>query len=52
MNVQELQDEFRKRTLLIYAMYKNKTNGFNEVQKIVNEYYKNPVAVLARYGIR
>jgi hypothetical protein len=51
IRVQELDGEFRKRTQLIYALYKKKIFGFEEVQKIISEYYKRPQEVLKRFGI-
>lgn len=47
----ELEREFSVRTKLIYQMFRRKIFGFNEIQKIINEYYKNPNAVLKRFGI-
>tara|TARA_Y100000310_G_scaffold241609_1_gene245639 strand:+ start:2412 stop:4016 length:1605 start_codon:yes stop_codon:yes gene_type:complete len=48
---QELEYEFSVRTKLIYEMYRRKIFDFNETQKIINEYYKNPQAVLKQFGI-
>jgi len=52
VSFQELQEEFRKRSILLTELFKRKINGFNEVQKIVNEYYKNPQEVLNKFGIK
>lgn len=49
--IQELQEEFRKRTILLNELYRRKINGFNEMQKIINEYYKNPQEVLKKFNI-
>jgi len=52
ISMQELESEFRKRVNLLYAMYKKKTFGFEEVQRIISEYYKRPEEVLKKYGIQ
>jgi flagellar protein FlaI len=48
---QELYKEFDRRIKLISAMVERKVFGFDEFQKEINEYYKNPEAVLIKYGI-
>ena len=48
----ELQREFSVRTKLIYTLYKKNITDFNELQKIVSRYYKNPEAVLKEFGIQ
>jgi flagellar protein FlaI len=47
----KLEKEFLTRTKLLYELYKQKVFGFEEVQKIVNDYYKNPVEVLNKFNI-
>ena len=49
--IPELQKEFVKRTKLIYSLYQRKIFGFDEMKKIINDYYKNPEIVLKQYGI-
>ena len=49
--LEKLQIEFTVRTRLIYEMYKRKIFEFEEVQKIINDYYKNPIEVLAKFNI-
>ena len=51
VSTEKLQKELMTRAKLLYELYKRKIFGFNEVQNIINEYYKNPVGVLNRYGI-
>jgi len=51
MPLEKLQTEFTVRTKLIYEMYKRKIFEFEEVQKIINDYYKNPIEVLAKFNI-
>src|SRR3989339_374038 len=49
--VEKLQKEMITRAKLLYELYKRGIFGFNEIQIIINEYYKNPVEVLNRFGI-
>ncbi len=46
-----LERELITRAKLLYGLYKKKVFGFDEIQKIVNDYYKNPVEVLNEYNI-
>lgn len=48
---EELQKEFAIRTKIIYELFRRKIFSYDEIQKLVNEYYKNPEAVLLRLGI-
>ena len=50
-SVEELQQEFIRKSKLLFTLYQKKVFGFDEVGKIINEYYKNPETVLAKYGI-
>ncbi|MEK6792951.1 MAG: type II/IV secretion system ATPase subunit [Nanoarchaeota archaeon] len=52
ISVQELQNEFSQRSKLLYALYQRKIFGFEEVQKIVVDYYRNPKEVLQRFGVQ
>ncbi len=47
----ELLKEFELRTKLIYQMFKKKVFSFDEVQKVVKDYYRNPKAVLSSFGV-
>ncbi|HLC31083.1 MAG TPA: type II/IV secretion system ATPase subunit [Candidatus Nanoarchaeia archaeon] len=49
--IEKLQKEFITRAKLLYEMYKQKIFSFDEVGKIINDYYKNPVEVLNRFNI-
>lgn len=51
LKVEELELEFRRRVQILYRLFQTKTFGFEEVQKIVNEYYKRPKEILKKYGI-
>jgi len=48
---EELMEEFSRRTRLIYELYKRKIFEFDDVQKTINAYYKNPAAVLKSFGL-
>ncbi len=49
---EQLIEEFGLRTKLIYQIFKKNISGFAEIQRIVNDYYKNPTAVLEKFGIK
>jgi len=49
--VAELQQDMSSRAKLLYELYKKKIFGFDEVGAIINEYHKNPVEILNKYGI-
>jgi type IV secretory pathway ATPase VirB11/archaellum biosynthesis ATPase/intein/homing endonuclease len=46
----ELQAEFTRRAKLLYNLYKNKVFSFNDIRKVVNDFYKDPEAVYSKYG--
>ncbi len=50
--IDELNREFDLRTRLLYELQKRKIFDFNQTQKIVNQYHKNPDAVLSAFGIQ
>ena len=47
----QLKQEFMVRTKLLYQMYLKGVKNYEDVQRIINEYYKNPKKVLAEYKI-
>lgn len=49
LNKEQLQEEFTIRTKLLYALYKKKIFDFTTIQRIINDYYKNPQQVLSKY---
>ncbi|MBI2452539.1 type II/IV secretion system ATPase subunit [Candidatus Pacearchaeota archaeon] len=49
--VEKLQREMFTRAKLLFELYKRKIFGFDEVGRIINEFYKNPTEVLNRYNI-
>lgn len=51
VSIEELQREFVRRSKLLHVMIERKIFAFEDFQKEVIEYYKNPEAVLQRYGI-
>ena len=48
---EQLLHEFQIRTKIIFELYKRKIFDFDTVQKIVNEYYKNPSNILRQLGL-
>src|SRR3989339_628798 len=51
LSMEQLSSEFVLRARLLYEMYKKSIFGFEEVQKIINDYYKNPEEVLRSFGV-
>lgn len=49
--VEELDKEFKKRTLLLNELVKHKVFKFEEVQDVVNHYYKDPETVLKTFNV-
>jgi len=49
--VDKLEKEFSTRAKLLYALYQKKVFRFEEVQKAINDYYKNPAEILNKYNI-
>jgi flagellar protein FlaI len=52
IDVRDLDLEFRRRTQLLYEIYRRNISGFKVVEKIINEYYKRPQEVLAQFNIK
>lgn len=48
---EKLVEEFKLRTRFLFELFKRKIIDFTAVQKIINEYYKDPKTVLRRYRI-
>ena len=51
ISVEQLQEEFTKRSKLLFILYQRKIFGFDQISKVINDYYKNPEAVLKAYGV-
>ncbi len=49
--VEKLMKEFSTRARLLYQLVKMKIFGFEEIEKVINDYYKNPVEVLNKFNI-
>ncbi|MFH1823225.1 MAG: type II/IV secretion system ATPase subunit [archaeon] len=45
----KLEEEFRSRTQLLFSLAKKKIFNFTKLQKIINNYYKNPQKVIQEY---
>lgn len=46
-----LQEEFNIRTRLLYKLFQDKVLGYDEVQRVINDYAKDPQGVLKKYGV-
>jgi flagellar protein FlaI len=51
LTVEELNKELDTRAKLLYELKRRKIFDFTQTQKIINEYYKDPEAVLKAFGI-
>ncbi len=49
--LEELNNELQVRARLLYEMQRRKIFDFTQNQKIINQYHKNPEAVLQAFGI-
>ena len=49
--IKDLYKEFEIRTKLLYALFQNKVLGYEEVQRLINDYSKDPEAVLRKYNV-
>ncbi len=49
---EELAKEFQNRTKLLVELFKQKIIGFEEVQKVIHDYYKNKEEVLKKFNIK
>ena len=52
IRLEELETEFRRRIQIIYQLYKKRTFNFEQIQEIINRYYKRPEMVLRELGIQ
>jgi len=51
LSLEFLYKEFNIRAKLLYEMQKRKIYDFDQTQKIINQYHKNPEAVLKAFGL-
>ena len=49
--LETLQQDFIKKAKLLYTLYQRKIFEFDDIRRIINDYYKNPESVLKYYGI-
>jgi flagellar protein FlaI len=50
--IKQLEAEFSKRARLLLNLYQGKVVSFEELKRLINDYYANPAAVLAKYGVQ
>lgn len=50
-SVEHLQNDVLIRARLLTELYRRKIFGFDEVGSIINEFHKNPAAVLSKYNL-
>jgi flagellar protein FlaI len=51
MTSEQIMAEMKKRAALLNIMAKKDIAAFQDFNKVINDYYKNPAAVLKRFGI-
>jgi len=51
IDTETLEEEFKKRVQLIYQLYQRKIFKFEEMQEIINRYYKKPAELLKEFGV-
>lgn len=51
LTMEVINREFIMRTRLLYNLFKNKVFGYEDLQRIINDYAKNSAAVLKKYGV-
>lgn len=51
ISLEELNLEFEKRVKLIYSLFKRKILKFEQVQEVINQYYKKPLETLKQFGV-
>ncbi len=51
ISMEQLIKEYETRKKVLYALYNQKILGYDEVQRVINEYSKNPAPILTRLGI-
>jgi flagellar protein FlaI len=52
ISVDDLSKDFDLRVKLIYELYSRQFNNFEELQKLINNFYKDSKAVYAQFGIQ
>lgn len=51
LSMEVIRKEFNVRTHLLYALFQNKVFGYDELQRLINDYSKNPAGILAKYKV-
>jgi len=51
ISVQKLQEEFVRRSALLYSLFQRRVFCFDEIRKVINDYYRDPDSVLKAYGV-
>jgi flagellar protein FlaI len=51
LDIEELHKEFETRVKLLYAFFQKKVVGYEHVQRVINDYSKNPEGILKTYGV-
>jgi len=52
IKIEDIDAEFRRRVQILYQLYKRGISKFEEVQEVINRYYKRPEEVLKQLGIQ
>jgi len=52
LNAREINSEFQRKVELLNKLYSKKIFGFEEVQRVIHEYYKKPDEVLKRFNVK
>jgi len=52
ISIDGINKEFETRAKLINALFQNKVLGYEEVQRVINEYPKNREAILKKYKVK
>ncbi len=52
VSVEKLNKELHIRSVLLFELYRRKIFGFYEIGSIINEFYKNPLEVLKKFGVK
>lgn len=51
ISLEKIYYDFSIRVKLLYVLYQQKVFGFQEIQDVINEYYKNPAEVIKKYNL-
>lgn len=51
ISIDKIQEDFSQRAKLLYALYKKKIFDFEQMRRIVLDFYRDPNSVLKTYGV-